>query len=107
MAVLVVFLELEVISVQITLPPELDEVVRGRIASGRNRNASEVIVEAVALLEERERERELLLAALERGEERATLEGVIAWSPAYMDRLVEEARVATERNTTGESGTRH
>ncbi len=91
---------------QITLPPELEEIVRGRIASGRNRNASEVIVEAVALLEERERERELL-AALERGEERATLEGVIAWSPAYMDRLVAEARVAAERNTTGESATRH
>jgi antitoxin ParD1/3/4 len=62
-------------SLNISLPPQLDDFVRSRIASGRYQTASEVIHEGLRLLEEREREREAgiedLRTKLRRGMEQA------------------------------------
>lgn len=48
----------------VSLTPELEELVQQKVASGRYRSASEVIREAVRLLEERDRSREAKLEAL-------------------------------------------
>jgi len=42
----------------VSLTPEIEEFIAGRIASGRFRNASEVVRAALRLLEEDERRRE-------------------------------------------------
>jgi antitoxin ParD1/3/4 len=54
----------------ITLTPQLEEMVRRRVASGDYSDANEVIHEALRIMEERERERlDALRAALAVGQE--------------------------------------
>ena len=76
----------------VSLTPQLEAMIRQRVASGRYNNASEVVREALRLLEEREQLehlRSLLavgLAEAERGE-------LIEVTPEYweeLDRRVEE-----------------
>ncbi len=47
----------------VSLTPELDKFVAGKVASGRYNSASEVVREALRLLEDHERAREAQLAA--------------------------------------------
>lgn len=47
----------------VSLTPELDKFVAGKVASGRYTSASEVVREALRLLEEHDRAREAQLAA--------------------------------------------
>jgi len=83
---------MEVRTVQITLSPELEEIVRSRIASGRNRDASEVIREALDLLRKKEeRERDALRAAIELGDDDIRNGRVTAWSADFLPRLLREA----------------
>lgn len=89
-------------TMQVSLTEEDEAIVRSRIASGHNYDASEVVAEALRLLHDRDHERELLLAALVAGEESAARDGVIEWSPSYMARLTEEVRATVERRRTVE-----
>jgi antitoxin ParD1/3/4 len=82
----------------VSLTPQLEAMIRERVDSGRYSNASEVVREALRLLEERERLdhlRSLLavgLAEAERGE-------LIEWTPELMDEI---DRRAEERFLRGE-----
>lgn len=49
---------------QISLPPELEELVRRKVDSGKYSCASEVVVEALWLLRDRDRLREIKLEEL-------------------------------------------
>ena len=57
----------------ISLTPQLEELIRSKVASGRYGSASEVVREALRLLEDRDRTSEEKLATL-RGEIRKGLE---------------------------------
>jgi antitoxin ParD1/3/4 len=48
----------------INLTPQLEQYVQQKVATGRYNNASEVLREALRLMEERDQERETKLAAL-------------------------------------------
>ena len=50
----------------VSLTPELDKFVAGKVASGRYTSASEVVREALRLLEEHERSREVRLEEFNR-----------------------------------------
>jgi len=62
----------------VSLTPELDKFVAGKVQSGRYTSASEVVREALRLLEERDRARSAELAALDReiGKRLADLDAV-------------------------------
>jgi antitoxin ParD1/3/4 len=76
----------------VSLTPQLEAMIRERVASGRYNNASEVVREALRLLEERERLdhlRSLLAVGLEQAERGELIE----FTPEYLealDRRVEE-----------------
>ena len=48
----------------VTLTPQLEELVRAKVSSGRYTSASEVVREALRLLEEQDRLREVRIAEL-------------------------------------------
>lgn len=48
----------------VSLTPQLEELIQDKVASGRYGNASEVVREALRLLEERDQERSAKLQAL-------------------------------------------
>ena len=66
----------------VSLTPDLEEFVAAKVKSGRYRTASEVVREALRLLEDREQAKqaveEKLLAAIERGQYRDADEAL--WS---------------------------
>jgi antitoxin ParD1/3/4 len=51
-------------SLNVSLTPELEKFVQGRVATGRYQTASEVIREGLRLLEQQERDREAAFKAL-------------------------------------------
>ena len=50
----------------VNLTPQLEEMVRAKVSSGLYTSASEVVLEALRLMEERDRDREAKLQALRR-----------------------------------------
>lgn len=74
----------------VSLTPRLEAMVREKVASGRYSNSSEVVREALRLLEEREA-RDRLRAALEVGLDDLARGNVVAWTPDFMDQLNREA----------------
>ena len=50
----------------VSLTPELEQYVHGKVKSGRYLSASEVVREALRLLEDRDRLREIRLATLQK-----------------------------------------
>lgn len=76
----------------VSLTPQLETMIRERVASGRYNNASEVVREALRLLEERE-QLDHLRSLLAVGLEQAKRGEVIEFTPEYLedlDRRVEE-----------------
>jgi antitoxin ParD1/3/4 len=66
----------------VSLTPQLEEIVRNKVASGMYNNASEVIREALRLLDEHERARfEALKAAVAIGYAQAERGQYAAWTP--------------------------
>lgn len=80
----------------LTLPPELESMIRERVESGRYPDDVAVIEEALRLLEEREKTEHLRALLAEAGAEVARGE-LIDWTPDFFDRLLQEA-VEDERN---------
>jgi len=58
-------------SLNVSLTPELEKFVQGRVASGRYQTASEVVREGLRLLERQEMDREEAFAALKKKLQRA------------------------------------
>jgi len=58
-------------SLNVSLTPELEKFVQGRVASGRYQTASEVVREGLRLLEQQEMDREEAFAALKKKLQRA------------------------------------
>jgi len=56
-------MKLEVLAMNVSLTPELDQFVVTKVASGRYTSASEVVREALRLLEERDQARSAQLTA--------------------------------------------
>jgi antitoxin ParD1/3/4 len=79
----------------VSLTPELDKFVAGKVESGRYTSASEVIREALRLLEEHDRARSAQIAAFNRelGERLASLDrGETVEPEAALHRLNRKSR---------------
>lgn len=74
----------------VTLTPQLEALISQKVASGRYTNASEVVREALRLLEERDC-RELLRAAIAIGDEQFARGEFVVWSTDTMRELIQEA----------------
>ncbi len=74
----------------ISLTPHLEAMVRQKVASGRYNNSSEVVREALRLLEEQD-QRDPPRAALAVGLDDLARGDVVPWTPDFMDQLNREA----------------
>jgi antitoxin ParD1/3/4 len=82
----------------VSLTPQLEEMIRQRVESGRYNNASEVVRDALRLLEEHERT-ERLRSLLEIGLEDERRGDLVDYSPELLDEI---ERRAVERFRRGE-----
>ena len=84
--------------ITVTLPPELEAFIEERVASGRFATAGEAVREGLRLLEEREQEREAVLAELhqeiEIGVEQARA-GKLSDGRAFFEQLRQKIRSAS------------
>lgn len=84
--------------ITVTLPPELETFIEERVAAGRFATAGEAIREGLRLLEEREQEREAVLAELrqeiEIGVEQAKA-GQLRDGRAFFEQLRQKIRSAS------------
>ncbi|MGH2561147.1 MAG: type II toxin-antitoxin system ParD family antitoxin [Thermomicrobiales bacterium] len=74
----------------VSLTPQLETMVRQKVESGRYNNASEVVREALRLMEEHDRLKEFRTSLAVAEEQIRQGEG-IEWTPAVMERLKREA----------------
>ncbi len=74
----------------VSLTPQLEELVRRKVESGLYNNASEVVREALRLMEERDR-LSRLRAAIAAGDEQLARGEVVDWTPDFLERLKREA----------------
>ena len=90
-------------TVNISITPELDAFLRSRVKSGRYQTTSEVVREALRLLERQEKEREeglrQLKAKLERGAAQAKRGELIDGDEVFEElrELIEERRHARKK----------
>jgi antitoxin ParD1/3/4 len=74
----------------VSLTPQLEAMIRERVASGRYNNASEVVRDALRHLEEHER-REHLRALLAVGEDDERQGNLVDYTPGFMEDIYQEA----------------
>jgi antitoxin ParD1/3/4 len=82
----------------VSLTPQLEGMIRDRVESGRYNNASEVVREALRLLEERDR-LQYLRSLLAVGLEQAQRGELVEFTPELLDDIVRRAK---ERFRRGE-----
>ena len=88
----------------LTLSPQLEALIREKIASGRYQDADDVMREALELLEERDRF-EALRSAVAIGAEEAERGELSPYTPDLLEELTREARLmAREGQRTGFGG---
>ncbi|GIW05067.1 MAG: hypothetical protein KatS3mg059_1687 [Thermomicrobiales bacterium] len=87
----------------VSLTPELEELIRRKVASGMYGSASEVVREALRLLEERDRLAHLRAAIAAADAEAARGEGVL-FTPALFEEIRHEVE---ERLSRGEQPDPH
>lgn len=80
---------------KVDLTPQQEATIREKVASGRYTSSSEVVREALQLLEERDRE-EKLRTALAIGLEDIARGDVVEWTPQLMSEVWREGREAHE-----------
>jgi antitoxin ParD1/3/4 len=78
------------VAMNLTLAPDLEAIIQRKIDLGLYDDASAVVREALALLEERDRLAVLRAEVVAGFEELRHGEGVV-WTPDVMERLIEEA----------------
>lgn len=76
---------------QLELDPQVAALIQQRVDTGRYANASEVVDEALRLLNESERKRDTLRAALAVGFDALDRGDVVEWTPDSMTELIQEA----------------
>lgn len=74
------------------LTPEFEDLIQQMVEGGRYGDASEVVQEALRLLDARDR-LERLRAAIAHADEQVARGDVEAWTPDFIDRLLREAAV--------------
>lgn len=79
----------------INLTPRLEAMIREKVDSGLYNNSSEVVREALRLLDQEDKLKRLR-AALAVGIEVADRGDVVEWTPQLMDEIWREAQVAHE-----------
>ncbi len=79
----------------VSLTPHLESLVRQKVESGRYNNASEVVREALRLLEERDRRLHWLRAEIAIGDEQIARGDLIDLTPERVDQI---KRGASERH---------
>ena len=76
----------------VSLTPELESLIEGKVKSGLYSSASEVVREALRLLQQRDQEREAMLEELRRkvqvGIEQADRGEVVPWDPEHFRTLI-------------------
>jgi antitoxin ParD1/3/4 len=78
-------------TLNVSLTAELEEFIEGRVASGRYQTASELVREALRLLELQERDRDLAHAALKKKLKSAAAQaerGELVDGEAFIDKLL-------------------
>jgi antitoxin ParD1/3/4 len=94
-------------TVNISLTPELDAFLQSRVKSGRYQTTSEVVREALRLLERQEKERDeafrQLKAKLRRGAAQAERGNLIDGDEVFEElrQLIEERRTSKKRKAGG------
>jgi putative addiction module CopG family antidote len=71
----------------VTLPPEVETLVRQKVESGLYADVDEVLKEAMRLLDEHDRERQWLRSALAEGEKGEAVE----YTPELMEEIYQRA----------------
>ena len=74
----------------VTLSPQIETLIQEKIKSGRFRDATEVVEEALVQMDERDRLATLRALLAEADEEFARGE-YVEWTPEMMDRLIRES----------------
>lgn len=80
----------------VTLTPELDLLIRRKIESGRFRDATDVVSEALRQMDEQDR-LEQLRAMIDEADAEIARGEFVEWTPGFMARLIREAE-ADERH---------
>jgi antitoxin ParD1/3/4 len=83
----------------VTLPPQLEELVRKKVETGPYRSAAEVVEEALRLLDERDRLARLRAAIAVGDEQLARGEG-IPYTPELLDEIDREVDERLRRGET-------
>jgi antitoxin ParD1/3/4 len=74
----------------VSLTPRLEAMIREKVESGLYNNSSEVVREALRLMERRDREQQLR-AALNVGLDDLARGDIVPWTPEFMEQLNREA----------------
>jgi antitoxin ParD1/3/4 len=78
------------------LDGQTEALIEQRIKNGRYRDASEVVREAIRLLDERDRRLEELRAALAIAEQQIERGDVVEWTPELAAQILHEAKSAAK-----------
>lgn len=78
----------------VSLTPRLEAIVRQKVESGLYNNASEVVREAIRLMEERDQQMESLRAAIAEGRESLRHGEPYRWHEESRDEVIAMARQA-------------
>ena len=78
----------------VSLTPQLEALIREKVASGRYNNASEVVRDALRQMEERDRRLEALRTAIAVGDEQIARGEVVEWTPELRAEIMERAKAA-------------
>lgn len=77
---------------RITYPPDIEQTITRLVERGRYRDPEAVLQEAVPLLEEHERQMDLLRAKLQIGIDQADRGELIEWTPELREQIKQSAR---------------
>jgi antitoxin ParD1/3/4 len=94
-------MSLEVLAMNVSLTPELDQFVAAKVSSGRYTSASEVVREGLRLLEERDQARSAQLAAFnqELGKRLESLDRAEHINPTVAREKLEQKSRARKKRT--------
>ncbi|MGH2560926.1 MAG: type II toxin-antitoxin system ParD family antitoxin [Thermomicrobiales bacterium] len=76
----------------VSLTPRLESMVRHKVETGRYNNASEVVREALRLMEERDRRLQWLRAEIAIGDEQVARGELIDFTPERLEQIKRDAR---------------
>ena len=75
----------------VSLTPQLEAMIRAKVESGKYNNASEVVREALRLMQERETKRERMRAEIQIGLDQLERGETVEYTKDMMERLMKEA----------------